>query len=113
MAAISTSGKVQGICFTSDEEIVLSTSYSVSSSHLYYHRIDLSRSATITVCGTEVPLFYLDSATLTDTLTLPPMAEELVCKDGRVYVMCESACNKYIFGKFIRGYQVFSYSADE
>ena len=113
VAAISTPGKVQGICFTSDEEIVLSTSYSVSSSHLYYHHIDTSRSATITVCDTQVPLYYLDSATLTETVTLPPMSEELVYKDGRVYILCESACNKYIYGKFIRGYQVFSYSTDE
>ena len=113
VAAISTPEKVQGICLTSDDEIVLSTSYSVPSSHLYYHKIDTTRSGTITACGVEVPLFYLDSATLTDTVTLPPMAEELVCRDGRVYVMCESACNKYIFGKFIRGYQVFSYSEDQ
>lgn len=113
VAAISTPEKVQGICFTSDDEIVLSTSYSIPSSHLYYHKIDTTRRGAITVCGAEVPLYYLDSATLTDTVTLPPMAEELVCRDNRVYVMCESACNKYIFGKFIRGYQVFSYSKDQ
>lgn len=112
VAAISTPGKVQGICFTSDEEIVLSTSYSVPSSHLYYHRIDTSRSGSVTVCDTAVSLYYLDSATLTETVTLPPMAEELVYKDGRVYILCESACNKYIFGKFIRGYQVFSYKEE-
>lgn len=110
VAAVSTPGKVQGICFTSDAEIVLSTSYSVPSSHLYYHRIDTSRQGSVQACGTEVPLFYLDSATLTDTVTLPPMAEELVCRDGRVLILCESACNKYIFGKFIRGYEVYSYA---
>ena len=113
VAAISTPGKVQGICFTSDEEIVLSTSYSIPSSHLYYHKIDTARKATVQACGTEVPLYYLDSATLTHTATLPPMSEELVYRDGRVYVLCESACNKYIFGKFIRGYQVYSYAFDE
>lgn len=113
VAAFSTSEKVQGICFTSDNEIVLSTSYSVKSSHLYYHRIDTSRSSTVTACGVEVPLYFLDSATLTDTVTLPPMSEELVYKDGRIYIMCESACNKYIYGKFIRGYQLFSYAEDK
>jgi hypothetical protein len=112
VAAFSTPEKVQGICFTSDDEIVLSTSYSVSSSHLQYHRIDINRSATVASCGVEVPLYYLDSSTLTDTVTLPPMSEELVYKDGRVYILCESACNKYIYGKFIRGYQVFSYDMD-
>ena len=113
VAAFSAPEKVQGVCFTSDDEIVLSTSYSVKSSHLYYHRIDTARSATVTACGVEVPLYYLDSATLTDTVTLPPMSEELVYMDGRVQVMCESACNKYIFGKFIRGYQVFSYDSEK
>lgn len=112
VAAISAPDKIQGVCFTYDDEIVLSTSYSVPSSHLYYHRIDTGRSSSIEVCETEVPLYYLDSATLIETVTLPPMSEELVFKDGRVYILCESACNKYIFGKFIRGYQVFSYSKE-
>lgn len=109
VAAISTRGKVQGICFTSDSEIVLSTSYSVYSSNLYFYDIDTERQGSMTLMDTEVPLYYLDSANLTETVTMPPMSEELVCKDGRIYIMFESACNKYIFGKFIRGYQVYSY----
>lgn len=113
VAAFSTRGKVQGICFTSDEEIILSTSYGVASSHLYRYRIDTLRATTIEVLGGEVPLYYLDSANLTDTITLPPMSEELVYRDGRIYVLCESACNKYFFGKFIRGYQVFAYNIND
>lgn len=110
VAAFSTRGKVQGICFTSDEEIVLSTSYGFASSHLYRYRIDTLRSSTIELLGGEVPLYYLDNANLTDTVTLPPMSEELVYRDGRIYVLCESACNKYFYGKLIRGYQVFAYN---
>lgn len=110
VGAISATGKVQGICFTSEDEIVLSTSYSLASSHLYYHRIDTSRRGLVQACGTTVPMIYLDSATLTDSLTLPPMSEELVYRDGRIHILCESACNKYIYGKFIRGYQVYSYA---
>ncbi len=113
VAAISTTGKVQGMCFTDDGDIVLSTSYSVASSYLYRYEVDTKRSSTVEVLDTEVPLFYLDSANLTNTVTLPPMSEELVFLNGRVYVMCESACNKYIFGKFIRGYQVFAYEFQE
>lgn len=109
VAAISAREKVQGICFTSDSEIVLSTSYGFASSHLYFYQIDTGRSAAVEVLGTQVPLYYLDSANLTKTVELPPMSEELVYRDGRVWVMCESACNKYIYGKFIRGYQVFAY----
>lgn len=112
VAAISAPEKVQGICFTSETEIVLSTSYSLGSSHLYYHRIDPVRRGEVTACGVEVPLIYLDSTTLTDTVTFPPMSEELVYRDGRVYILCESACNKYIYGKFTRGTQVYSYSPE-
>lgn len=112
VGAISTPGKVQGICFTSDEEIVLSTSYSIPSSHLYYHKIDTMRLGTVEACGTTVPLIYLDSATLTDTVTMPPMAEELIYRDGRVYILFESACNKYIYGKFTRGHEVYSYAPE-
>jgi hypothetical protein len=64
----------------------------------------------VEACGTTVPLIYLDNATLTDTLTFPPMSEELLYLDGRVYILCESACNKYFYGKFIGGDLVYSYA---
>lgn len=110
VAAISAPEKVQGICFASDSQIVLSTSYSVGSSYLYYHNIDTQRRATVEACGVTVPLIYLDDATLTKTVTAPPMSEELVYRDGRVLVLFESACNKYMYGKLMRGYQVYSYA---
>ena len=37
------------------------------------------------------------------------MSEEIVYKDGRIYIMTESASNKYIFGKFMSGIEVYSY----
>lgn len=110
VGAISAPGKVQGICFTSEDEIVLSSSYSIASSYLYYHRIDTSRQGMVQACDTSVPMIYLDSATLVNTVTMPPMSEELVYLDGRVSILFESACNKYIYGKFVRGYQVYSYA---
>lgn len=112
VAAISIPGLVQGICFTEEQEMVLSTSYGFASSHLSYHRIDTEKAGRIEMSGVEVPLLYLDSATLTERVAVPPMAEELVYRDGQVYIMCESASNKYIFGKFIRGYQVFAYEKE-
>ncbi len=112
VAAISTPGKVQGMCFTSDEEIVLSISWSLTDSNLLFYDVDTTRVGTVNVMAGEVPLYYLDSANLTKTVVLPPMAEELVYQDGEVLVMCESACNKYIFGKLIRGWRVFAYEAE-
>lgn len=112
VAAISTPGKVQGMCFTSDEELVLSISWSLTDSNLQFFDVDTARVGTVAVLGGEVPLYYLDSDNLTETVILPPMSEELVYRDGKVLVMCESACNKYIYGKLIRGWRVFGYEMD-
>ena len=109
VAAFSTPAKVQGMCFTSDNELVLSISWSLTDSNLLFYDVDTTRVGSVKVLGGEVPLYYLDSANLTETVVLPPMSEELVCKDGKVLVMCESACNKYIYGKLIRGWRVFGY----
>ena len=110
VAAISAPEKVQGICFTSDSEIVLSVSYSIGSSYLDYYRIDTARKGTVEACGVTVPMLYIDSASHHQSVTMPPMSEELICRDGRVYILYESACNMYLFGKLMRGYQVYSYA---
>lgn len=113
VAAISVPAQVQGICFTGENEIVLSTSYGLTSSHLSFHRIDAENTGSINLSGKEIPLLYLDSTSLREQVALPPMSEEILYQDGKVLVMCESASNKYIFGKFIRGYQVFAYECEE
>ena len=50
---------------------------------------------------------------MVDTIQAPPMAEELVYLDGKIYIMNESACNKYIFGKFTYGYHVYAFKYAE
>lgn len=110
VAAISAPDKVQGMCFT-ENEIVLSISWSLTDSNLLYYAAEDTRVGTVEVLSGEVPLYYLDSANLVHTAVLPPMGEELVYRNGGVEVMCESACNKYIFGKLIRGWQVYAYDA--
>ena len=109
VAAISAPDKVQGMCFT-DDEIVLSISWSLTNSNLLYYAPYAEPVGTVQVLSGEVPLYFLDSDCLTHTAVLPPMSEELVYRDGKVEVMCESACNKYIFGKLIRGWRVFEYT---
>ena len=59
--------------------------------------------------GVTLPLFYLDSDSKTETVTAPPMSEEIECIDGRLFIFNESACNKYVFGKFLSGYWLYSY----
>lgn len=112
VAAISTTDRVQGMCITAEGEIVLSTSWSINDSKLLYYTLDTQRTGTVQTLTGEVPLYYLDSANLVRTVTAPPMSEELVYKDGRVWVMCESACSKYIYGRLIRGGRVYAYEAE-
>ncbi len=113
VAAISIPGQVQGFCLTSADEIVLSSSYGVASSKLSYHQINRENAGSITLDGVQLPLLYLDGSSLIHSVTAPPMSEEIICRDGAVYIMNESASNKYIFGKFIRGYQVFAYEKED
>ncbi len=97
--AYSIPGLVQGMCFDADGEIYLSTSYGAAFSHIY--RYDpTKREGEINVLGETVPLYVLDGSTLKDDIKLAPMAEEIVIENGKLYTMCESATNKYIFGKF-------------
>lgn len=101
--------QAQGMCITNSKRIVISTSYSVSSSHHYIYKIGETTTQKFTVEGKEIPLWYLDSAALDEDIVNPPMSEELVYRNGRVYVMGESASNKYIFGKILRARDVWSY----
>lgn len=108
---LSVCEQIQGVAFNGNGEIALSSSYGFSSSHLYLHRNVLGDEAdtAFTVDDTSVPVWFLDSDSLTEDLKTPPMSEELIAKDGKLYIMYESASNKYIFGNFIRGRYVYSY----
>lgn len=112
IAAFSTPERVQGVCITEDAQIVLSTSWSIEDSTLLYYSVDSQRSGAVQTLGGEVPLYYLDSENLVKTVSAPPMAEELVYKDGRVWVMCESASKKYVFGLLIRGERIYAYCGE-
>lgn len=114
VAAISTPNRVQGFCVTDTGEVALSTSWSINSSQLFlYDAEKLTPQGTHTVNGVEVPLIYMDSAALSRTVKAPPMAEGILCKDGRLYVMNESASNKYIFGKLLSAYGLYSYDPEK
>ncbi len=96
--AYSITGLVQGMAFQ-DGRIYLSTSYAAAFSHVYSYDPAAAQTGTAAILGTEIPLLVLDSACLTDDMKIPPMSEEIEFVDGRVYTMCESASNKYVFGK--------------
>ncbi len=87
--------KVQGICFTPDGEIVLSTSYSIAHSYYYVYNAADCTDTGKTFGG--VPVFELGKCT--KEIKAPAMSEDLDYYDGKVITVYESASNKYVFGK--------------
>lgn len=104
---------VQGMAFY-DGKIWLSTSYAVAFSGIYaYEQAGLQKMGTLPVEGGEMPLYALDSAAMTTRCQLPPMSEEIEFVDGRMYTMCESASNQYIFGKLTGGKWCYATDMDK
>lgn len=103
----STPDQIQGAVF-SDKNIYLSSSYGVAFSKVYQYALDnLKPDGKCTVQGKEVPHYMLgDEAGA--IYKLPPMAEEMELIDGKIYTMCESASNKYIFGKLLGAWKVYA-----
>lgn len=104
----STLSNVQGMCITESGRMVLSTSWSVYPSELLVYDLDRASEGEWDYNGEKITLVYLDSACLAESVVCPPMSEELVCENGRVIIMCESACMKYLYGKITSGN--FAYS---
>ena len=108
-AAYSTTGLVQGMCFT-DTQLVLSASYGFAASHLKYYDLSrISQPEKKTIGDHTLDLYYLDGSCLERDVTAPPMSEEIVYKDGRIFIMTESASDKYVFGKFMSGRYMYSF----
>ena len=104
----SITSNVQGMCVTASGKIVLSTSWGLTPSKLLVYDETKAQKTSLTLDGAAYDTTVLDSACLTQTVTAPPMAEELVYENGRVIIMCESASMKYLFGKFTSGTWAYS-----
>ena len=118
-AVISTRGLAQGMCITDSGKIILSTSYALAASKLFvYDSAKLQVEENYVFSGKtkdglpfslDVKRVFLDGNSLVDVIKAPAMSEELVYLDGKIYIMNESACNKYIFGKLTSGLKVYAY----
>ena len=88
--------RVQGICFTPDGKIVLSTSYGrFNSSNIYvYDESDVKDSGN-TLGG--VAVFELGEHT--NKILAPAMSEDMDYYNGKVITLTEVAANKYFYGK--------------
>ncbi len=93
---LSVREQVQGVAVY-EGGITLSTSYGLPDSRIFTYRNELAAESTqmVTVGGAEVPLYVLDESNLKGELVTPCMSEEICVKDGRLYVLFESMCNKY------------------
>ena len=68
---------------------------------LAYSLTDLKQSGTKTVMGKEVPLYVLTEDNASKKTKIPPMSEEMVIVDGKMYILFEAASNRYQIGKLL------------
>ncbi|MBQ9760698.1 MAG: hypothetical protein IJW16_05060 [Clostridia bacterium] len=106
---ISTTSQVQGMTFINDSTMVLSSSYGLSTSLIRFYDLNKmeANGTTLKVGEVDVPVWFLDSSALVETVEAPPMAEEIVYHDGKLWILTESASMKYIFGKFTSGNHIY------
>lgn len=97
--AISIPNLCQGMC-ADGSTLYCSTSYGLANSHIYKYDLTKALSLKRNVLGLNIDFFVLDESAKKGDLLAPPMAEEIEIVDGKMYTNCESASNKYIFGKF-------------
>lgn len=100
LAVYSIPELVQGFCVKSDGTIVLSTSWSVNSSKFYIYEPEKIVKTGTSYNGAD--LYFLTEPS--KTVKAPAMSEDLdiitIQDHEKVITMFESACNKYVFGKF-------------
>lgn len=100
LAVYSIPELVQGFCVKSDGTIVLSTSWSVNSSKFYIYEPEKIVKTGTSYNGAD--LYFLTEPS--KTVKAPAMSEDLdiitIQNHEKVITMFESACNKYVFGKF-------------
>ncbi len=111
--AYSMPDQVQGLTIYNNK-VYLSTSWGLSFSHvLEYDLTKLSLEGEIELLGQTLPLYAMDSSSLLNDYKVAPMSEEMVFVDGKLFISCESASNKYIFGKFTGGKWMYATDLDK
>ena len=98
--ALTLPDKAQGIAITGEgenEKITISTSWSIGDSNLitYSSPFNKSTQKTIRINNQDVNLYELNSTNLESSIKAPSMSEEMTVVDGRVFILFESACEKY------------------
>lgn len=108
IAVYTLRNNVQGICFTPDNKVVLSTSYGLTDTVYYIYSLDEATDSGLTFDG--APLYYLDN--LEKEIHGPAMGEDLDYYDGKIITITESASTKYIFGKLFGATKIVGLDID-
>ena len=110
VSVISTIGRVQGGAFNKDGNLVLSTSHGIALSgfHFYDMKKAAENKTAYTEGGKSYDMIFLGTDSLTYKLEGPPMAEEVLIIDERLYVINESASKKYVYGNLIGGRELYA-----
>lgn len=109
VAVYSIPDLAQGVCFTADGTMMLSTSYGVNPSHFLIYKPQDIIDTKQTYDG--APLFF--ASVPTKDLIAPQMSEDLDLFEGKPATVTESACNKYVFGKLYFADKIYSLDIDK
>lgn len=96
--AFAAPNEVQGIAFLSNGDVHLSCSYGrkvMSAQLLYKNPFKEPCDGEICVENREIPVWFLNNERIKRAVFAPPMSEGAVYKNGKVYVVFESAAVKY------------------
>ena len=95
--ALSLREKCQGVAVTTEGKFVLSCSYSISDSAIYYYKdvLNEEKHGEFILGKHILDLWYLDNESILNEINAPSMSEEIVIKNDRLYILFESACKKY------------------
>ena len=98
----------QGVCFTPDGKIIVSTSHGLTSSVYYvYNESEVTLTENLL---DGAPVYFLGECV--KNVSGPAMGEDLDYYDGKVITLSESASNKYIFGKLFFAFDIVSLDFD-
>lgn len=109
--ALSIQSRVQGISFIDGKKLVMSASSVFQGSQLYVHDYQKALAGyedKIVVDGREIPVYFLDSGTLLNCIEVLPKSEGITVSEYRLYMIFESASNKFKYGKLLDSEYVYS-----
>lgn len=101
----SVPSRIQGMCLTEDAEVMIFSASSVfRGSQLYFYDVKAAEchdESFFEINSDKVPLYCFDSQCLNKSVEILPKSEGIVVCGDRLYMIFESASNKFFYGKFL------------